>query len=96
MTTIAAAVTSSYQAEGRDIYGTNTVRRQIIELRAAILQGDSGGPLVLKDGTVGGVVFAQSQTDPSVGYALSPVDVAARIAPGLGLTKPVTTGDCNR
>jgi uncharacterized membrane protein required for colicin V production len=96
LATIAAAVTSSYKAQGRDIYGTNLVTRQIIELQAAILQGDSGGPVVLQDGTVGGVVFAQAQTNPSVGYALSPVDVAARIRPGLGQTGAVGTGPCTR
>jgi uncharacterized membrane protein required for colicin V production len=96
LTTIAAAITSTYQAEGRDIYGANRVSREIIELQAGILQGDSGGPLVLQDGTVGGVVFAQAQTDPNVGYALSPVDVATRIRPGLGLTAPVSTGTCTR
>jgi uncharacterized membrane protein required for colicin V production len=93
---IPAAVTSSYKAQGRDIYGTNLVTREIIELRAAIMQGDSGGPVVLQDGTVGGVVFAQAQTDPNVGYALSPVDVAARIRPGLGQTAAVDTGPCTR
>ena len=96
LTTIAAAVTSTYQAEGRDIYGTNLVSRRIIELRAAIIHGDSGGPLVLQDGTVGGVVFAQAQTDPDVGYALSPVDVANRIQPGIGSKAPVSTGTCTR
>jgi len=89
-------VTSTYQAEGRDIYGTAEVNREIIELRAAIIQGDSGGPLVLADGTVGGVVFAQAQTDPDVGYALSPVDIAARIRPALGLKAGVSTGPCTR
>lgn len=96
LATIPAAVTSSYKAQGRDIYGTNLVTREIIELRAAIIQGDSGGPVVLQDGTVGGVVFAQAQTDSDVGYALSPVDVAARIQPGLGQTATVDTGPCTR
>jgi S1-C subfamily serine protease len=96
LATIGVAVTSTYQAEGRDIYGTAQVNRQIIELRAAIIQGDSGGPLVLVDGTVGGVVFAQAQTDPDVGYALSPVDIAARIQPALGLKAGVSTGPCTR
>lgn len=96
LATIGVAVTSTYQAEGRDIYGTAQVNRQIIELRAAIIQGDSGGPLVLVDGTVGGVVFAQAQTDPNVGYALSPVDIAARIQPALGLKAGVSTGPCTR
>jgi S1-C subfamily serine protease len=96
LATIPAAVTSSYQAQGRDIYGTSVVTRQIIELQAQILQGDSGGPLVLQDGTVGGVVFAQAQTNPDVGYALSPVAVAARIQSSLGQTAPVDTGPCTR
>jgi len=96
LATIPAAVTSSYKAQGRDIYGTTLVTREIIELRAAIIQGDSGGPVVLQDGTVGGVVFAQAQTDSDVGYALSPVDVAARIQPGLGQTATVDTGPCTR
>ena len=96
LVTIPVAITSSYKAQGRDIYGENLVTREIIELRAAIIQGDSGGPVVLQDGTVGGVVFAQAQTDPNVGYALSPVDVAARIQPGLGQTAAVDTGPCTR
>ena len=58
----------------------------IIELRASIERGDSGGPFVLQDGTVGGVVFAQARSDPTVGYALSPVIVAETIAEALGET----------
>ncbi len=93
---VPVAVTASYPAKGRDIYGTSLVTREIIELRAGILQGDSGGPIVLQDGSVGGVVFAQAQTDPNVGYALSPVDVAARIQPSLGQTRAIDTGACTR
>jgi S1-C subfamily serine protease/uncharacterized membrane protein required for colicin V production len=96
LATIPAAVTSTYHAEGRDIYGTNQVNRQIIELSAAIIQGDSGGPLVLEDGTVGGVIFAEAQTDPNVGYALSPIDVSSRIEPALGLKTAISTGPCTR
>jgi len=96
LTTIAAAVTNTYQAQGRDIYGTSIVSRQIIELQAAIQQGDSGGPLVLKDGTVGGVVFAEAQTDPNVGYALSPIAIEDRIQDGLTRKAPISTGDCTR
>lgn len=91
-----AAVAGEYPATGRDIYGTKRVTRQILELRAAVDPGDSGGPLVLGDGTVGGLVFAESKTDPAVGYALSPTSVAARIAPAVGLTSEVSTGDCVR
>jgi len=89
-----AAVAARYAAEGLDIYGTSRVHREIIEIRAIVEPGDSGGPLLLSDGTVGGLVFAESRTDPSVGYALSPTAVAAAIVPSLGLTTAVATGPC--
>lgn len=91
-----AAVTGSYRATGFDIYGRTRVDRDILELRAPIERGDSGGPLVLRDGTVGGLVFAEARTDPDVGYALSPTSVAVRIAPALGRTSAVSTGSCLR
>jgi uncharacterized membrane protein required for colicin V production len=93
---VPAAVTGAYPATGRDIYGRDAVRRQILELRAEIDRGDSGGPFVLTDGTVGGLVFAEARTDPDVGYALAPTAVATRIAPGLGRTGAVDTGTCIR
>jgi S1-C subfamily serine protease len=95
-TVIPAAVTTSYRAVGRDIYGRGRVPREIIELRARIDRGDSGGPLVLEDGTVGGVVFAESRTDEEVGYALAPLPVAAAVRPALGRTRGVATGECAR
>jgi S1-C subfamily serine protease len=94
LTVLAAAVAGRYPATGRDIYGENQVRREIIELRAAIEQGDSGGPLMLSDGTVGGVVFAEARTNPDVGYALSPTAVARAIASGFGRAAAVDTGAC--
>ena len=96
MVVLPAAVSGSYAATGRDIYGQQRVTRPILELRAAIEPGDSGGPLVLGDGTVGGMVFAESKTDPAVGYALSPTRVAVRIAPALERTSAVATGACIR
>ena len=89
-----AAVSGAFTAPGRDIYGTRDVRRRILELRAIVDQGDSGGPLVLVDGTVGGVVFAESRTDENAGYALTPTSVATAIQPFLGRTSAVDTGDC--
>jgi S1-C subfamily serine protease len=93
---VPAAVTGAYEATGRDIYGADRVRREIIELRAEIDRGDSGGPFVLVDGTVGGLVFAEARTDDQVGYALSGVAVWERIEPVIGRTKSVDTGDCLR
>jgi uncharacterized membrane protein required for colicin V production len=96
MVVLPAGVTGDYAATGRDIYGTTQVTRQVLELLAAIEPGDSGGPLVLQDGTVGGLVFAESKTNPNVGYALTPTAVAARIAPALGRTGAVDLGPCIR
>jgi hypothetical protein len=59
-------------------------------------RGDSGGPFVLTDGTIGGLIFAESQTQEEVGYALAPLDVAARVGPAVGSTEAVSTGDCVR
>jgi S1-C subfamily serine protease len=94
LTIVPAAVTGAYDAIGRDIYGQERVVRDILELRAQIDRGDSGGPFVLRDGTIGGLVFAEAKTDPDVGYALSPTSVALRIMPALGRTSPAGTGPC--
>jgi S1-C subfamily serine protease len=96
LTAIPAAVAARYDAQGRDIYGRDRVNRKILELRAEIERGDSGGPFVLLDGTVGGVVFAESRSDEDVGYALSAVAVAVEVGPAVGRTSPVNTGDCLR
>jgi S1-C subfamily serine protease len=90
----AAAVSGAYVAPGRDIYGDERVSRPILEIRADVEQGDSGGPLILADGTVGGVVFAEARTDPSVGYALTPTSVARTVEPAIGRTSPVDPGGC--
>ena len=79
-----ATVAATYFATGLDVTGEARVTRRILELRARVIPGDSGGPFVLEDGTVGGVVFAESRVDPAVGYALSPKQVLDRVAPALG------------
>jgi S1-C subfamily serine protease len=91
-----AAVTGGYAARGRDIYGSGVVTRDILELRAEVEPGDSGGPLILEDGTVGGLVFAESRTDESVGYALTPTSVSVRVVPAVGRRSPVDVGACLR
>jgi S1-C subfamily serine protease len=96
LTVIPAAVAAEIRASGRDIYATRDVVRDILELRAPIEPGDSGGPFLLADGSVGGVVFAQSRTDAGVGYALDPVAVADEVIPLLGRTAATSTGPCLR
>jgi S1-C subfamily serine protease len=91
---IPAAIAATYRASGRDLYGESQVDRGIVEIRADIGPGDSGGPLVLADGTVGGVVFAESRTDPTVGYALAVDAVSATVMPAVGRSGAVPTGPC--
>lgn len=89
-----ATVAAAYFATGLDVTGTARVTRRILELRARVQPGDSGGPLLLKDGSVGGVVFAESRVDPTVGYALSPLQVQDKVTPALGQTDAISTGPC--
>ena len=91
-----ATVAAVYLAQGLDVTGKSRVTRRILELRSHVRPGDSGGPLILRDGTVGGVVFAESKVDPTVGYALSPRDVWERITPVIGRTAAAGPGPCIR
>ncbi|MFI5261185.1 MAG: MarP family serine protease [Candidatus Limnocylindrales bacterium] len=91
---VPAAVDSRLPARGTDIYGQAVVTRDVLELNAAVQPGDSGGPFVLPDGTVGGLVFAASRSQPGIGYALDPVVVASDIASALRGTIPAATGVC--
>ena len=92
----AATVAATYLATGLDVAGEERVTRRIIELRARVVPGDSGGPLVLENGTVGGVVFAESRVDPAVGYALSAAEVRDRVSPAIGRQQAVPSGPCVR
>jgi S1-C subfamily serine protease len=89
-----ATVAATYFATGLDVTGKARVTRRILELRARVSPGDSGGPFVLEDGTVGGLVFAESRVDPAVGYALSPLEVLERISPAIGRAEAVPRGPC--
>jgi S1-C subfamily serine protease len=91
-----AAVRRPIDAVGRDIYGSSEVEREVYELQAKVEPGDSGGPFVLPDGSVAGVVFAASTTDPSVGYAIASTDVILDVSRAAGRTRPVSTGGCVR
>lgn len=91
-----ATVSATYFATGLDVTREERVQRRIIELRARVVPGDSGGPFVLQDGTVGGVVFAESRVDPTVGYALSALEVLDRVQPAVGRQQGVASGPCVR
>ena len=89
-----ATVAAAYFATGLDVTEEERVTRRILELRSRVIPGDSGGPFVLEDGTVGGVVFAESRVDPLVGYALSPLEARERVVTAIGKQTRVATGPC--
>jgi S1-C subfamily serine protease len=91
---IPAGVNRTIEALGRDLYGRGAVSREVIELNADVAPGDSGGPLVIAGGIVGGVTFSESQTDPSIGYALTPDAVAGAITGARDSTAAADTGAC--
>lgn len=90
----AAAVVDSFIARGRNIYGKGVTSREVYELKAEIIPGNSGGPVVIADGSVIGVVFAQSTTYNHVGYALTASQITADLARAQTQNRVVGTGSC--
>jgi S1-C subfamily serine protease len=89
-----AAVRRSLFAIGRDIYGEDTVRRQVYELQTTVEPGNSGGPFVTVDGGVAGVVFAASTTNGNVGYAITSDEAMPEVRRAIESDTPVDTGPC--
>lgn len=71
-----AVVDGAVEAQGRDIYSTNPVTRQVYVIQGKVRPGNSGGPLVDLRGTVLGIVFATSASDRNQGYVLTGDEVA--------------------
>lgn len=72
-----ASVRDRRPTVGRDIYGRDTVERQVLFLSANLARGDSGSPLVDRQGRVVGTVFAVSPDQPSTAFALDVNEVQA-------------------
>ena len=95
-----AGVAAPFDAVGLDIYGSSQTTREIYQLDAVVQPGNSGGPLVasgdsgIADGTVIGVVFARSTSNPDVGYALAMPAVSADVARAQAANQTVGTGAC--
>jgi S1-C subfamily serine protease len=89
-----AAVLDQFTASGRNIYGRGATTRDVYELRARIIPGNSGGPLVATDGTVIGVIFAESTSFQNVGYALTTSQVTTGINQAAAGNHAVSTGNC--
>jgi S1-C subfamily serine protease len=83
-----------FDATGRDIYGQGLTTRPVYELQSVVRPGNSGGPLVEPDGTVIGVVFSRSASDPNIGYALASPGVVSRVHQAELTNSSSGTGSC--
>lgn len=89
-----ARIRSEQRLRSPDIYGSSSVIREVFSVRGLIRPGNSGGPLVSSTGSVVGVVFAASVSDPDTGYALTTAQVSAAAAAGRTESARVDTGGC--
>ncbi|MDQ6879490.1 MAG: MarP family serine protease [Candidatus Dormibacteraeota bacterium] len=85
-----AVVDGAVEAQGRDIYSTNPVTRQVFVIQSKVRPGNSGGPLLDLQGNVLGIVFAASASDPNQGYALTDDEIASDLQDARG-RHPVDT-----
>jgi S1-C subfamily serine protease len=93
-----AVVLDRYRGKQADIYGRGEIEREIVEVQASVVPGSSGGPVVDGRGELIGIVFGQSQSDSSVGFAVGATAIrpsveAGRRAAAAGAA-PVSTGAC--
>jgi len=81
-----AVVDGRIIAEGRDIYNSDLVTRQIFVIEASVRPGNSGGPLIDLEGHVLGLVFATSAGVPNQAYALTDDEISGDV--GYAVTHP--------
>lgn len=89
-----AAILHQIKAIGRNIYGSGRTIRDIYEVQAEIIPGNSGGPLIAQDGSVIGVIFAESTSYDHVGYALTTAKISSELKQAITNNHPVSTGSC--
>lgn len=86
------AVGQEITAVGRDIYGADPTRRDVLVLSSSLAPGDSGAPLVDPIGAVVGVAFAIAPDRPGVAYALTTGELQAVLS--AGASAGADTGSC--
>jgi S1-C subfamily serine protease len=91
-----AIILDSFKAIGRNIYNQGTTEREVYSVKSAIEPGNSGGPVINKDGTVIGLVFAESTSYQDVGYALTMSEVMAGLNQAKDKTRAVDNGSCTQ
>ncbi|MFN8190818.1 MAG: MarP family serine protease [Nocardioidaceae bacterium] len=89
-----ARVRAEQRLRSPNIYGTDTVIRDVFSLRGNVRPGNSGGPIVDSSGQVVGMVFAASVTDAQTGYALTADQLRESAAAGITNSGAVSTQAC--
>jgi S1-C subfamily serine protease len=89
-----ARIAEEIVAQGNDIYGTHSTRRNVLVLAADVRPGDSGGPVVDQLGQVAGVAFATDRGGAAIGYALANSEIRPVLVTGAAATTGVDTGPC--
>jgi S1-C subfamily serine protease len=89
-----AVVLDEFTATGRNIYDQGNTNRDIYEIKATVIPGNSGGPLVVANGSVIGIVFAESTAYNQVGYALTMHQVVSELHQAESQRQAVSTGAC--
>ncbi len=74
---VPATVERERTTVGRDIYGDDRTRRQVLFLAARLRPGDSGAPVVGGGGGVVGVTFAIAPDQPAIAYAVDDDELRA-------------------
>ncbi len=87
-------VINDYPVVGSNIYGLGIITWPSYELLVDITNGSSGGPLLTTNGKVGGIIFAKSKNNPSIGYAMTTGNLIKDIHRIGSITNSAGTGSC--
>jgi S1-C subfamily serine protease len=79
---------------GHDIYGEETIEREIYSIRSLVRSGNSGGPLITRDGQVLGIVFATALDSTDTGFVLTYNEISADAGAAETAQASVSTQDC--
>ncbi len=88
-----ARVNEVITLDGRNIYRTTTVSREVYIFTSPPQGGAGGGPLIDVNGQVLGLYFGSANNDPDINFAVAADELAAQMTK-VGDGVPVATGDC--